>query len=326
MARKKSTPVELVPDAPLNEQQLNEERNTLAKMEAAFSDEQRRITLLIGKRIGRRDQGRMIAKLVTVSDVLDLQQIKESKQYKGFVHVDEAGNQKLISTWEDYCEVVEGKTARAVDLDIQNLNQLGEELFDSMRQVGLGPGKMREIRKLPDASQVALLEAAREGDKETLLDLAEQLIAKHAKEKEELVKQKLDAEGDLEAARTVSSSVRTERDQLQVELAKLENRRQRLSPPDRAKALRKAIADEGLSLEVSVLGTLRSACIELKKDTEESGINHSAFIAGIVRTLELALKSVRDEFDLPSDADFEWLREATVEQILGGGQGDSQHA
>lgn len=311
MGRKKLTPAELVPDAPLNVQKLNEDRNTLAKLEAAFSDEERRTTLLIGKRLGRRDHGRMFTKLAAVTDVLDLQQIKESKQYKGFVHVDEDGKSERITTWADYCRLVEGKSVEAIDLEIQNLNQLGEELFDSMRQVGLGPGKMREIRKLPEASHVALLEAAREGDKDALLELTEQLIARHAKEKEELTRQTEDAKADVEAVRVVCGDVRAENSKLELELAKLKNRRQKQTPPERAKELRRAIADDGLRLEVSLLGTLREACRTLKEDSADSGIDHAAFLGGIVRSLELTLQDVRDEFGLPTDADFGWMKEAT---------------
>lgn len=320
MGRKKLTPAELVPDAPLNVQKLNEDRNTLAKLEAAFSDEERRTTLLIGKRLGRRDHGRMFTKLAAVTDVLDLQQIKESKQYKGFVHVDEDGKSERITTWADYCRLVEGKSVEAIDLEIQNLNQLGEELFDSMRQVGLGPGKMREIRKLPEASHVALLEAAREGDKDALLELTEQLIARHAKEKEELTRQTEDAKADVEAVRVVCGDVRAENSKLELELAKIKNQRQKQTPPERAKELRRAIADAGLRLEADLLGTLRTSCIDLVKDAEESGIDHTAFMGGIVRTLEVALRSVRDEFRLPTEADLGWIEETTVQEVLYGGQ------
>lgn len=320
MGRKKLTHAELVPDAPLNEQKLREIQGVSADLKEAFSDEERRTTLLIGKRLGRRDHGRMFTKLAAVTDILDLQKIKESKQYKGFVHVGDDGKSERITTWADYCRLVEGKSVEAIDLEIQNLNQLGEELFDSMRQVGLGPGKMREIRKLPDASQVALLEAAREGDKETLLDLAEQLIAKHAKEKEELAKQTEDAKADVEAVRVVCGNIRAETSKLELELAKLKNQRQKQTPPERAKELRRAIADEGLRLEADLLGTLRTSCIDLEKDAEESGIDHTAFMGGIVRTLEVALRSVRDEFRLPTEADLGWLKETTVQEVLYGGK------
>ncbi len=325
MGRKKLTPAELVPDTPLNVQKLNEDRNTMANLEAAFSDEERQTTLLIGARIGRRSMAMMISKLVTVADVLDLQRIKESKQYKGFVHVDGLGKKQTISTWDEYCELVEGKSRQSIDLEIMNLNQLGEELFDAMRQVGIGPGKMREIRKLPEDSQAALLEAARGGDKDTLLDLAEELIARHSKEKEELASQKLEAESELEAARTVCRGVRAENDRLEVEMAKLKHRHQKLSPSDRARELRRSVADNGLVLETSLLGALRTACLALQTDTEESGIDHAYFVGGIVNNLEMVLQGIRDEFRLPASGDLGWIKETTFQEILEGNQEGAAH-
>lgn len=184
---------------------LADSANLLAAVQADIGSEQLRVTQLIGERIGRRSIARMITKLLTVTDLLDLQRIKESKQYKGFVHIGKDGKSESITTWADYCNFVEGKSVEAIDLDIRNLNQIGEELFDSMRQVGIGPGKMREIRQLPEDSQSALIEAAREGDKETLIDLAEELILKHAKEKAELNKQLEDAQDEHHALSKVEA-------------------------------------------------------------------------------------------------------------------------
>ena len=102
MARTANKPTGITPDADLPEQALSELQNTSSKLEQAFTEEMRHVTQLIGERIGRRSMAQMITKLLTVSDVLDLQHIKESRQYKGFIHVDASGNRQPVSTWDEY--------------------------------------------------------------------------------------------------------------------------------------------------------------------------------------------------------------------------------
>lgn len=223
MARKPSA-VTITPLPETNLDAYQEEANALAAISQQTEVDDLRGAQLIGERIGRRSMGQMIQKLLTVSDLLDLQNIKESNKYKGLVIVGAAGNRQRISTWEEYCELVEERSRQAIDLDLQNLNQLGAELFDSMRQVGIGPGKMRELRKLPEDQQAALLEAAERGDKESLVDLAEELIARHAKEKEELTKKLEDTQHDYDALSKVEADTSKKLREAKLELERAQLR------------------------------------------------------------------------------------------------------
>ena len=63
--------------------------------------------------------------------------------------------------------------------------EFGEEAMEQMQSVGIGYRDLRQMRRLPMDEKVALIEAAKNGDKDTLLDLAETLIAKGQKEQEE---------------------------------------------------------------------------------------------------------------------------------------------
>lgn len=141
---------------------------------------------IINQRIGRASVIRMAIKLFTVADLIDLQRIKDSKQYKGFEHVDEDGNRQRITTWDEYCRLVEGRSRESIDLDLQNFDQLGPELFDAMRNIGIGPGTMRQFRRIPDDQRAALIDVAKSGDKDDVLELAEELLAKEQAAKEEL--------------------------------------------------------------------------------------------------------------------------------------------
>jgi hypothetical protein len=55
-----------------------------------------------------------------------------------------------------------------------------------MQSMGIGYRDLAQYRKLPADERSALIEAAKSGDKDQLLDLAESIMVKHAKEKAEL--------------------------------------------------------------------------------------------------------------------------------------------
>ncbi len=55
-----------------------------------------------------------------------------------------------------------------------------------MQSVGIGYREMRQFRRLPLDQKSELIEAAKAGDTATLLELAEDLMAKHIKEKADL--------------------------------------------------------------------------------------------------------------------------------------------
>ena len=314
MARTANKPTGITPDADLPEQALSELQNTSSKLEQAFTEEMRQVTQLIGERIGRRSMAQMITKLLTVTDVLDLQHIKESRQYKGFTHIDEDGKSQRITTWAEYCRLVEKKSPESIDLEINNLNQLGEELFDSMRKVGIGPGKMREIRKLPDDAKSALIEASKQGNFEAVQYLAEELIHTHTKEKSELERKLKTTQDDYEAQGEVLQAKSRELNQAKQDLEKARRRIQTMAADEAAKELRQEVVAVAFEAEADISGKLREAFSALDAHAQETGTDHRAFQAQLVAHLEQLLRNMRAEFQLPEVAaaaeDFAWLQQA----------------
>ncbi|HRL94733.1 MAG TPA: hypothetical protein PK873_14365 [Pseudomonas sp.] len=318
MGRTANKPTGITPDVELPEQALSELQNTSSKLEQVFTEEMRQVTQLIGERIGRRSMAQMITKLLTVTDVIDLQHIKESRKYKGFIHIDEDGKSQRITTWADYCRLVEGKSPESVDLEISNLNQLGEELFDSMRQVGIGPGKMREIRKLPDDARSALIEASKQGNLEAVQYLAEDLIHAHTKEKETLTKTLTDTKADYDAQGSVLANKSAELDKTKQELAKARRQVETLTADERAKELRVEVAALAFEAEADITGKLREGFIKLAEHAEANGVDHRPFQAAMIQQLEALLGSLRSEFQLPDssgDENFSWMNEPTNTQL-----------
>jgi hypothetical protein len=251
----------------------------------------------------------MISKLVTVTDILDLQKIKESKEYKGLEFLD-SGKPVTITTWGDYCQLVEGRSRESIDLDINNLNFLGEELFESMRAVGIGPSKMREIRKLPDDTRHALLDAAQSGDWDTMIEFTEDLLAEHAKEKEGLAELAKESTADLDATRKILDEERAAHQDTKLGLQRALRRIKTQTAEEADKELRQEAALVAYEAEVAVTGNLRAVCTTMLDHAEQSGTDYRPFLASMVRHLEIQLAAIRDEFVLP-DAEgaeeFSWL-------------------
>lgn len=173
--------------------------------------------------LGQIQMGRAFAKFADVVSLSKLAYIKETKKYKalaGKKGIDVDGNEIAdVGTWEGFCLAV-GTTRQKVDEDILNLKSFGEAALADLSRVGAGYRELRQLRKLPDVDKSALLEAAKSGDKEVFFDFAEEIISKHAKEKEEIAKKIEEQQKEFQALETVAKNHKEENNQFRMELAK----------------------------------------------------------------------------------------------------------
>lgn len=176
---------------------------------------------LVNQMLGQIQMSRAISKFTDVVSLSKLKQIKENKMYRavaGQKGVAPTGDEiPDVGTWEGFCKAL-GLSVSKVDEDLTNLNVFGEDALNQLNSVGLGYRDLRQFRKLPADQKTALIEAAKEGDKDTLLELAEDLIAKHAKEKEALTKDLTEAQATIEAKDAVLSDKQAQLTKLQVKV------------------------------------------------------------------------------------------------------------
>ncbi|WP_278404879.1 hypothetical protein [Pseudoalteromonas ruthenica] len=134
--------------------------------------------------LGQIQAFNFVGKLVTVTELKIVQQIKESKSYKGLTYTDE--NQKVVTvtTWEECCKHFLHTDPQNIDNRLRNLQQFGEEFFEQAQQMKLGYRDLRALRQLPEDEQALVIEseAVEVGDKEAVKDLIDELKAKHKKE------------------------------------------------------------------------------------------------------------------------------------------------
>ena len=96
--------------------------------------------------MGRIETADMFGKLATVSSLVWLKQVKESKVYK-----DMPG----VGTWETFCNRL-GKTRRLIDEQLANLGVLGGEFLETVSTFSLGYRELKKLRSAVTSGDVVI--------------------------------------------------------------------------------------------------------------------------------------------------------------------------
>lgn len=193
------------PEVQINEEAIADAvkaRDDMHRLKSAYTSERDTLNQLIG----RIQMGRAIGGLTNALNLQALKSVKESKIYKSLAGQSGVDRRGLpihdLGTWEGFCRAV-GFSPDKLDEDLKNLDAFGEEALESLSAVGAGYRELRQYRKLPEDRKQALIEVAKAGDKEGFVELAEEIIAKHAKEKEDFIQRLQEANQTLQAKDSV---------------------------------------------------------------------------------------------------------------------------
>lgn len=156
--------------------------------------------LLLSEKVGALKATNFIKKLVTVTEIKMLSDIKEFKEYKGLQVFDSEGKVVTVTTWEQFCKSL-GHSREKVDQDILNLAAFGEEFLETSQRMGIGYRDLRKLRQIPDADREVIIngEALQAGDKDSLIELIEDMSVKHKKDKTKLENQVKDLTAEAKA-------------------------------------------------------------------------------------------------------------------------------
>ncbi|MCO7614104.1 hypothetical protein NJH83_28090 [Pseudomonas chlororaphis] len=293
MARMKKEPVKEIELPELDAERLGANQNAMATLLASHSDDRD----LVNQLLGQAQMAGAFAGFSRTVRASKLAYVKENKLYKALKGKKTTHGACFSGTWEDFCELL-GVSHDQANRDIENLRAFGEEALDSMSRMGIGYREMRQYRLLPEDHQAALIEVAKTGDKDAFLDLAEEIIAKHAKEKAELTQRLSDTSADYEAQSKVMAKNSAELDQTKLELEKTRRRIRSMSVADAAKELRQELTAVAFEAEACILGKLRDGLTQLEQYETEHGQDHRTFKEELIRQLEITLATVRSEFHL----------------------------
>lgn len=326
--RKPMAPAERTTDVvPLDViQQSGSPAAELTLIQSAITTEQVTFSQRIGERIGRRRMASLIQKLETVTDLIELQDIKDSRAYRGMSIATPDGKVVTVTRWEDYCIHGEGRSREKIDLDLSNLRAFGAEYLEEMQRHGIGYRQMRELRQIPETERAELLQG--NGDKELTEEVVQDLLEKHkkqiSKKDDELQaekKKRVDAEQSAEAARRVASDKNVVIDHLKEKL-------ERPYQPSEYSAARTETekAMLGALQEVMTqtnLGLIRAT--EVMADmTSRDGISQTAIAAAqndmkwIAMRVAGVLREFGIEFDIADEIVPSWVHEARQQMAAGG--------
>ncbi|MHC8342274.1 hypothetical protein [Pseudomonas sp. RT6P73] len=295
MGRKLQEVAEAIDLPALDGAALTADQNLMATMLASHSEERD----LVNQLLGQAQAAGAFEDFSRTVRISKLAFVKENKLYRAIKGMKlRTGPEILTGTWEEFCQVL-GRSVDQVDEDIRNLRLFGESALDSMSRMGIGYREMRQYRRLPEDAKAALIEVAKAGDKDAFVDLAEEIIAKHAKEKEELTQRLDETNADYEAQSEVMAKKTAELDKTKQELEKTRKRIQSMPADEAAKELRQEVAAVAYEAEANILGSLREGFTKLEAHAAESGEDHRTFKAALIHQLETTLASVRSEFHLP---------------------------
>jgi hypothetical protein len=256
MARKPNTPKTDLTASELDDgrlQEAHEAAEQLGKLQANYGQGRD----LINQMLGQAQSLHAASDLLRTGAVSKHAQIKEHKLYQQLAGMQTPHGAVLKGTWEEYCQLL-GRSVDMVDRDISNLQAFGEEALEAMSKAGIGYRDLRKFRRLGADEKTLLIEAAKSGDKDELLELAETLISKHTREKETLEAKVKDLSGDLTALDSISKGKEEKINQLSRQVAKFSFE---TDWPEQVKAA-VAVVDKYSSEAEKFLGLVMQACTQ----------------------------------------------------------------
>lgn len=308
MARTKSEPAKEIELPALNTEQLTANQNAMATLLSSHTEDRD----LVNQLLGQAQMADAFGKFSQTVWASKLAYVKENKLYRALQGKSMPNGLVFSGTWEEFCSVL-GVSDEKANQDIANLRTFGEDALDSMSRMGIGYRELRQYRRLPEDEQAALIEVAKGGDKDAFIDLAEEIIAKHAKEKTDLTQRLDEVNADYEAQGEVMANKTKELDSTKLELEKHRKRIQSATPDEVIAELRSEVVALQFEIESKVRGELREGFSKMSEHGTEHGQDHRFYQADLIHQLEIILATIRSEFHLPEHRENEnpiWMTDA----------------
>lgn len=165
--------------------------------------------------LGRFDALEFLRRVGDVAIAQIFENVRNSGAYKGLPYINEQGEPSTIGDFQEFCEVKIGKSySRCAEL-AQNLRALGPDLYEQSEKLGLRNIDYKALRALPADEQTLVKRAVEEAKtRDEVLDLLQELAAKHHREREEKDKQIADLTADSEATGRVLEEKNRKLDEL----------------------------------------------------------------------------------------------------------------
>lgn len=222
--------------------------------------------------------------------------VKKSGAYKALKGKKTPHGAELEGTWDEYCSLL-GMSADTADRDIGSLETFGPIALENMTQAGLSLGEIRRLQRLPEDAREALTQIAESGDKDSLLDLAEDLIARQRAEKDRLEAELKEARTELNDKIELNAKLSEAAAQAEEKAIKAQRKWRSAKPDEQMAVLQACVTTAELEI-TSLLGGaktgLQSALMALAEHCVAHQLDSRAFMGDVLGRLLQAVRVVRD--------------------------------
>ncbi|SAY50913.1 hypothetical protein [Neisseria weaveri] len=294
---------------------------TVSEMQNAVALTTKNLTFEKAKvleQVGAIKMAALTRRFASVAEIELLAELKFSKKYKDLPITDVKGNSNYVTTWEQFCNAI-GSSVETIDNNIRNYQRLGSEFFEYAQNAGIPQRTLAQIGRLPEAERELVIEMAQkeETTKDAVLQVLEQVMAKHAAEKEQAAAEKAELESqvqDLQETAAAKDRVIQERgkkvDELAEKLAKKQVKEPK--PQDVASELTMRLSTAVIGVR-SDISRLRDLFGQLVAHGEAHGFDHRAQMVGSINQVIRDAEMLRELFALPEEAPTdevpEWLKD-----------------
>lgn len=272
--------------------------DAVSVIEAGYSEERD----LANQMLGQIQMSRAISKFTDVVSLQKLSHIKQTKMYRalaGKKGIDRDGNEIAdVGTFDGFCRAL-GTSASKVDEDLTNLKAFGEEALEQLTSIGAGYRELRQYRRLPEDQKTALIEVAKAGDKEAFVELAEEIITRHAKEKEALGQQ-LQSKDDVLASKQKLVDYQAEQIDTLTEKARFVAV---ATPSEKLDGIRTELLAHAAGIEGALSNKLRPSFAAIKEHLATHGGECDAYLQSALGQIERAVREIREDFGLLREED-----------------------
>lgn len=257
------------------------------------------------------------AEKVTVEIFLKL---KKNKAYRAIKFRDESGNLRACADLEEFCTRHLGASYRKVKELADNYHLIGPELYEQAEKIGFRREDYRAFKALPSDDQDLIKQAMQADDRDQVIDLLQEMAARHASEKAALTVEATEAKETAEARDQVVKAKEAKITALEEDNHKLKRRVAKMTPDEVGQQLRDEVGQFAFTAEAEILGNLRAGFQELADHGDNNNCTHENFMSGCLAQIEAALLTIRGEFNVKAKPDADpvpgWLKDARSPEAI----------
>lgn len=250
--------------------------------------------------------------------------LKENKAYRAVMITDDSGNRRRCADLEEFCEHHLGSSYSKLKELTANYNLLGADLFEQAERLGFRRNDYRALKALPAEDQEIIKQAMQpESGRDQIIDLLQEMAARHASEKAALTAQAKEAEDTAEARSEVIATKERVINTLQEEAHKLRRRLETATPDEVGADLRQETAGIGWSVVGRINTDLAEAFKALDEHAQANECTHDDFMSGVLLEIDTAVLALRERYAVKAQPDGderpEWVKnlDVPVEEQLG---------